>query len=92
MEMEDFEVLEQEINRAMELIDIWKLERSEALAQAEESRERLSGMEAQNEILKSENAQLREEHQKAKVLVEEKKEKVKAQIERMIAKLESESG
>ncbi|MCK5119693.1 MAG: hypothetical protein KAJ05_01715 [Candidatus Latescibacteria bacterium] len=90
--MEDFEVLEQEINRAMELIDIWKLERSEALAQAEESRERLSGMEAQNEILKSENAQLREEHQKAKVLVEEKKEKVKAQIERMIAKLESESG
>ena len=90
--MEGFEVLEQEINRAMELIDIWKLERSEALAQAEESRERLSGMEAQNEILKSENAQLREEHQKAKVLVEEKKEKVKAQIERMIAKLESESG
>ena len=90
--MEGFEVLEQEINRAMELIDIWKLERSEALAQAEEFRERLSGMEAQNEILKSENAQLREEHQKAKVLVEEKKEKVKAQIERMIAKLESESG
>ncbi|MCD6335278.1 MAG: hypothetical protein DRP97_07615 [Candidatus Latescibacterota bacterium] len=90
--MEDFEVLEQEINRAMELIDIWKLERSEALAQAEEFRERLSGMEAQNETLKSENAQLREEYQKAMALVEEKKEKVKAQIERMLAKLESESG
>jgi FtsZ-binding cell division protein ZapB len=90
--MEGFEVLEKEINRAMELIDIWKLERSEALTQAEESRERLSGMEAQNEILKSENAQLREEHQKAMALVEEKKEKVKAQIERMLAKLESESG
>ena len=90
--MEGFEVLEQEINRAMELIDIWKLERSEALAQAKESRECLNGMEAQNEILKSENAQLREEHQKAMVLVEEKKEKVKTQIERMLAKLESESG
>lgn len=90
--MEGFEVLEQEINRAMELIDIWRLERSEALAQAEESRERLSGMEAQNEILKSENAQLREKHQKAMALVEEKKEKVKVQIERMLAKLESESG
>jgi FtsZ-binding cell division protein ZapB len=90
--MEGFEVLEKEINRAMELIDIWKLERSEALTQAEESRGRLSGMEAQNEILKSENAQLREEHQKAMALVEEKKEKVKAQIERMLAKLESESG
>ena len=90
--MEGFKLLEQEINRAMELIDIWRLERSETLAQAEESRERLSGMEAQNEILKSENAQLREEHQKAMALVEEKKEKVKAQIERMLAKLESESG
>ena len=90
--MEDFEVLEQEINRAMELIDIWKLERSEALAQVEDLRERLNGMEAQNEVLKSENAQLQEEHQKRMAMVEEKKEKVKGQIERMLAKLESESG
>ncbi|MFH1008421.1 MAG: hypothetical protein V1800_13120 [Candidatus Latescibacterota bacterium] len=90
--METFETLEQEINRAMELIDIWKMERSEALAQAEELRARLVTVEAQNEMLKSEQAQLQEQHQNRLDLVEEGKERVKAQIERMLAKLESGNG
>ena len=90
--MEDFVVLEQEISRAVELIDTLKEERASALAENKELRERLSGMGPQIESLKLENERLREEHQKRLALIEEKKESVKAQIERMLAKLESESG
>ena len=90
--MEDFEVLEQEIARAVELIDRLKEERSGALAENKELRERLSTMEAQSEALKVENERLREEHQKSEVLVEEKKEKLRVQIERMLSRLESEGG
>lgn len=90
--MEDFEALEREISKAVDLIDKLKEERSGAWAENEELRERLSVIETQNEALKAENERLREEHQRSEVLVAEKKEKLRAQIERMLSRLESESG
>lgn len=87
MDSEYFDMLEAQIAQAGQLIDRLKEERAKAQMENQELRTRLA--EAIEEIhrLEEEHRRLQEADQQRMKLLEEKKEKLRSQIEAMISKL-----
>lgn len=82
VDIESFEVLEQEIERAITLIEELKEEKSQRERENAELRAKLSEMEGTVSAL-------REENERLKKLMEERRERLKARLEQMLSKLES---
>jgi len=87
MDSEYFDMLEAQIVRAGQLIDQLKEERVKAQMENRELRTRLAEAVEEINALREENRQLQEANQRHTALLEEKKEKLRSQIEAMISKL-----
>ena len=84
MDIESFDVLEQEIERAITLIENLKDEKARKERENAELRAKLSEMEGTI-------GALREENDRFKRLMEERRERLKARLEQMLSKLEGKS-